>query len=55
MCSDAFFPSFFLHLFNFCQLLVQVFYLFQYISQKRLSLRKQQSSLHELHLKLFMV
>ena len=36
--SDAFFPSFFLffvlHSFNFCQLLGQIFYLFQYTNQK---------------------
>ena len=43
-------PPFFLHLFNFCKLLVQIFYLFQYISQNRLSSRKQQSCLYELHL-----
>ena len=33
---------FFMQSFNFCQLLVQIFYLFQYIIQKRLSSRKQQ-------------
>ena len=33
---------FFMQPFNFCQLLVQIFYLFQYIIQKRLSSRKQQ-------------
>ena len=55
MCSDAFFPTF-LEFVQFCQLLlVQVFYLFQYISQIRLSSRKQQLSLRELHLKIFMV
>ena len=52
--NSFFFFSFFMQSFNFCQLLVQIFYLFQYIIQKRLFLRKQQSSLRELHLKLFM-
>ena len=35
---------------NFCQLLVQIFYLFQYIIQRWLSSRKQQQCLCELHL-----
>ena len=39
----------YLQSFNFCQLLVQIIYLFQYISQNRVSSRKQQSYLRELH------
>ena len=42
--------SFFLFFFLFCQLLVQIFYLFQNIIQRRLSSRKQQQCLCELHL-----
>ena len=41
--------QFYLKSFNFCQLLVQIIYLFQYISQNRVSSRKQQSYLRELH------
>ena len=49
-CAPIQLSQFFLQSFNFCQLFVQMIYLFKYISQNRLSSRKQQSCLCELHL-----
>ena len=45
---------FFMQSFNFCQLLVQIFYLFQYIIQKRLFLRLEVATGGVLYEKVFL-
>ena len=52
--NSFFFFSFFMQSFNFCQLLVQIFYLFQHIIQKRLFLWLEAATGGVLYKKVFL-